>query len=86
MASKNDFQKLQTIASIRAPTRERSMRKCLEITIRSDERMTAESDTKGKEMAKGLRRFGMPAHIRSFGINRLRMISAFAGLESTLKK
>jgi hypothetical protein len=47
--------------------------------------MTAESDNKGNEVAKGLRSFGLSVRIRSLSINLLRMFSTLAVFGPTFK-
>jgi hypothetical protein len=47
------------------------------MTIKTDERMTTESDSKGKEAAKRLRNSGIPARIQSFSSNLLSLFYTF---------
>jgi hypothetical protein len=67
--AKKVFSKLKIVLLHVSATRESRMRKSLEVTIRSDEKMTTESDSNGKEMTKGLRNSGIVKRIWLFNLH-----------------
>jgi hypothetical protein len=54
--------------------------------IKSDEKMTTESDSKGQEITKELRSEGIPARIPMFSIDLLNVFSDFSVFSTTLRK
>jgi hypothetical protein len=56
------------------------------MTIRSDEMMTTESESHGKDVAKELRSLGIPVRIRPLDIDLLRMVSAFSAFRTTFER